>query len=209
MLTAQIGDVNYIIDYSAVTDDALEKTKNKHYDIILLDYNLGGMNGAEVAKQMLTVTPDLKILAVSGYDEYANVKNMVDAGVRGYLLKDIGPAELKKAIETVLNGETYYSYSIIPKLQAPVKSSNDGLSSHKNTKTKRSENAVIPKGIHLTDRERAIIKLLAVKKPYDEIAKELSISKRTVESHRYNMLNKLNVKNTASLITYVNALGLI
>lgn len=211
MLTANICDVNYIIDQSGMSNDALEKVKNKNYDVILLDYNLTGLNGAEIAKRMLAINPDLKILAISGYDEYAYIKNMIDAGVRGYLLKDIGPTELKKAIETVLNGETYYSHSVIPKLRAPFKSANNStlLPTHKDHHSKRTSNTIIPKGLYLTDQEKNIVKLLAVKKSYDEIAKELNISKRTVESHRYNMLNKLNVKNTASLVKYANELGFI
>jgi DNA-binding NarL/FixJ family response regulator len=143
------------------------------------------MNGLETLKKIRLYKKDLKVLALSNYDEVSNVKIMMNEGANGYVLKNIEPSQLVHAIESVLGGKPYYSNEVAVKL---IDSAND---------TGKSINA---KKSDLTEREVEILKLIAHELTNDEIAQKLFISKRTVDTHRQHLLKKLQVKNTAGLI---------
>lgn len=182
---------SFIIDEAESGEEGTEKASKNAYDIILLDYQMGGMDGADTAKIIMMRKPNAKILALSNYNEYAYIDKMInEGGVKGYILKNIGPDELIKSIETVLSDKNYFSheiaFSLLKNQKHPVKS--------KPVKTMH------PKYAALSQREMDILRLIAEENSNDEIANKLDISRRTVDKHRQNIMLKLNVSNMVALI---------
>ncbi|MGZ5134991.1 MAG: response regulator [Flavitalea sp.] len=172
----------------------VQKILKRHYDIVLIDYQLPGMSGTETLKKIRLYKKDMKVLALSNYDELSYVKSMINEGANGYILKNIEPSQLVHAIQSVLGGSSYYSNEVALKL----------IDSAKNT-----DSVIPPNKSRLTKRELEVLKMIALEMTNDEIAKGLFISKRTVDTHRQNLLNKLHVKNTAGLIKAAYAFNLV
>jgi DNA-binding NarL/FixJ family response regulator len=184
----------FIFDESESGKDALNKIKHKNYDLILMDFQLPDMNGKELTESILLYKPDMKILALSNFTEADYITSMIEAGAKGYILKNIEPYELIHAIKTTLNNKIYYSNSVALTLIENERAS------------QKQKNG---KHHNLTRREIEILRLIAQELTNDEIAKTLSIGKRTVDSHRQNLINKLNVKNSVGLIKIAYELKLI
>lgn len=183
MLASKIENYQFIIAQASSGEEAIEKARNNTFDLILMDYQLPGINGAETVYNILIYKPHTKILALSNYDEYSYVKNIIDAGAKGYVLKNIGPAELVKAIEVVLEGKLYYANDIALKL----------INVNENRQLKVGNTIV-------TKREVEVLKLIAKELSNKEIAVILGIEKRTVDSHRQSLLKKLKARNGISLV---------
>jgi DNA-binding NarL/FixJ family response regulator len=164
-------------------------------DLILMDISLGGENGIELTKDLLNIFPELRILAISMHFEDNYIVKMLEAGAKGYLLKDAGSEEMLRAIRTVYQGDTFYSNHVTNVL---IKHITEGSK----PKDRREESK-------LTKRESEILKLIAEEYSNPEIAEELYISIRTVDTHRRNLLDKLDVKNTAGLVRYALKVGLV
>ena len=143
------------------------------------------MNGAKTTEDILLYRHDVKVLALSNYDEVSYAESMLAAGAKGYILKNIEPLQLLTAIRTILSGKNFYSNEIALKLLEA--SQND-------------ERSIIKNKNALTPREIEVLKLICQEKKNEQIANELCISKRTVDTHRQNLLLKLQVKNTVGLI---------
>jgi DNA-binding NarL/FixJ family response regulator len=191
MLESQENKYKFIIDEAEDGEEGLAKSKaNPH--IIIMDYQLPKMSGAETAALILGSNPKAKILALSNYNEYMYIDKMIKTGVKGFILKNIGPEELLKAIETILNGSIYYSSDVAVKMMS---FDNNSAQSKKTPKDNKLEEI-------LSQRELEVLKCIGEEYTSEEIAKKLSISKRTVDSHRQNIMNKLNVKNIAGLVKY-------
>lgn len=161
---------------------------DKHnVEIILLDVNLPGMSGIEVCKEVLSKKPDTKILAISMFNEESFVSEILNNGAKGYILKNTGREELLKAISTVHKGESYFSKDVTETIMK-------GLM---NRRKAAKQSKVLPK---ISRREKEVLKLIIEEFTTQEIAKQLFISLKTVESHRSNLLAKLNARNTAGLV---------
>jgi DNA-binding NarL/FixJ family response regulator len=161
-------------------------------DVLILDIQMPNIRGEEVALTLKKEYPDLKILALTNFDNTLYASNMIQNGAMGYLLKNTNKDTLIKAIETVHAGSRFLSEEMqmrIDDYQRKIKSQ----SAVKNT---------------LTPRETDILKLLAAGKNNQQIAEELFLSKRTVENYRLNLTIKLDVKNTAALIKYAIEMGI-
>jgi two-component system response regulator NreC len=132
-----------------------------------------------------------------------NIKEMMDIGAYGYLLKNIGPKELVMGIESVLSGKHYFSPELTLKMVNAFKYGwGDAFNKNTNSTTKKLPvyaNEKV-KSVYLTKREEEILKLTSDQKPIEIIAKTLNISKRTAECHKLNMFKKFNVNNTTSLV---------
>jgi DNA-binding NarL/FixJ family response regulator len=187
MLKSQTGEFNFSIQEAGSGEEALDILKNKKFDIIIMDYQLPRMTGAEATKEILTRYPKNRVLALSNSDEMMNITHMINCGAKGYILKNISPVELVKAINTVLLDQQYYSNEIALKLIA-----------------NNNEKSDIPvkKIRKLSYREVEVLRHLVNQKSHTEIADLLGIKKRTVEEHVHNMLGKFNLKNSTSLIIY-------
>ena len=166
----------------------LDFVKSQPVDILLLDINLPDINGIEVCKQLSQSNGDLKIIAISMFNEESVVTEMLNNGAKGYILKNTGRDELIKAIETVHSGQTYFSKDVTQTIM------NSLLKQRK--KTDKS-NKFLPK---VSRREKEILKLIIEEYTTPEIAEKLFISLKTVETHRSSLLAKLNARNSAGLV---------
>ncbi len=164
-------------------NDTLEFLEKEIVDVILLDVNLPDISGVEMVKLILDKRATIKILGLSTYSEPSIINQMIKNGVKGYLLKNATSDELVSAISKVHNGEFYFG-SEIQKILA------DSVA---------QESKDVPK---LTRRETHVLRLIADGKTTNTIAEELFISPLTVETHRRNLMQKLEVSNAASLIKF-------
>lgn len=194
MLSSLKKLIHFHIEEAESGEQALIKVNRKDFDIIIVDYRLPGISGAETSRQILCYKPLTKILALSNYDELPYIQKMIDAGVKGYVLKNIEPSQMLSAIKTVLEGKTYYSNEVALKLIDTAKED------------------VVKKNLEaqkLTKREIEILRMIAMEMTNEEIAVKLYVGKRTVDTHRQNLLNKLHAKNTVGLVKAAYQLKLI
>ncbi len=163
-------------------------------DILLLDYHLPDQTGAELARYITYHYPDVKIIALTGFDRPELATEMLESGCMGYLLKSTASTEvIMDAIERVYSGHVYLDKSIRDIYASFIRKANMG----KEEKPK------------LTHRELEILKEIAAELSNAEIAEKLSISKRTVENHRNSIMIKAGAKNTVGLIKFAIELKLI
>jgi len=163
-------------------------------DVLLLDILMPGQSGKELAPRIKQSFPSIQIVALTSLDAPAMVSSMMRRGCSGYLLKDTDLRNLIDAIETTHAGKEFIDPSLKEKILANV------LHPHQEKTT------VVPE---ITQRELQILKLLAEENTTREISEQLFISFRTVENHRYSLLQKLDVKNTVGLVKVALKLGII
>ena len=163
--------------------------------LILMDISMGEAGGIETTKLVRENYPAIKVLVLSMHSESSYIVKMLEAGASGYLLKDAGSAELINAIKAVAEGHTYFSSQVSATLV-------DQLVKGKKPTERKT-------GITLTKREIEVLRLIAEEYSNPEIAEKLFISIRTVDTHRRNLLEKLDVKNTAGLVKYAIKQGLV
>lgn len=164
----------------------LELLEKELPDIVLLDIEMPVMDGIAAANMAMEKYPDLKIITLSMYGEEDYYYQMVDAGVKGFLLKNSDMNEVKTAIDTVADGGNYFSSELLQNLVNSLRTS---------TKTREPQS-------ELSEREIEILILICQGFSNQEIADQLFISKRTVDKHRANILEKSECKNTAQLVMY-------
>ncbi|MBN4062185.1 MAG: DNA-binding response regulator [Flavobacteriales bacterium] len=186
------------IDEAEDGKEAVEKTKKNAYDIIIMDIQMPHKNGIQATKEILRTNPDAKILALSMFEEDYNITQMVKAGAQGYILKNIGSEELLNAIIAILSGKRYYSSDAAIKLMEPY-----------HQKIIKVHDVKKAPAVRLTERETEILRFIVDGHTSAQIAKKLFVSKNTVGNHRHNIMKKLGVKNSATLIKYVIENGLI
>ncbi|TDO05580.1 response regulator transcription factor [Sunxiuqinia elliptica] len=165
--------------------ELLQGLEQYDVDLILLDIEMPVMNGIETAERALKIRPDVKIIALSMYADDNYYASMIEAGADGFLLKNSSFSEVKRAIEEVMNGKNYFSLEI---LQAILNRLN---------RPKEQKEAQ-----ELTERENEVLFHICQGLSNAQIAEELGISKRTVDKHRENLLQKTQSKNTANLVIY-------
>jgi DNA-binding NarL/FixJ family response regulator len=166
--------------------EVIKILETKKADIVLMDINMPYMDGLECTKIINQKFPDIKVIALTQYDEKRFVKRMIKNGASGYLLKDASKAELLKAIRDVNAGKKYFS----PKLSVKF------LEDHYQTPR---TNPLFP---HLTEREQQVLNLICKEFSSNEISEQLNISYNTVENHRASLMEKSETKNTAGLVRW-------
>lgn len=156
-------------------------------DLVLMDIDMPHMNGVKATQKALEMIPDLKIIAFTMFGDEEYYYKMIELGVKGFILKSSGINELEKAISDVMNGESYFSNELLRKII-----NNFGHNSAK----KSAENS------RLTVREMEVLQHICQGLNNEEMAQKLFISVKTVKSHRSNLLEKTNCKNTPALILF-------
>jgi len=169
-------------------------------DVVLLDLNMPGMDGPETARQLREHYPDVHVLALSMLDQDNYLFQMLDAGAKGYLLKSSPIEEVSAGIRTVAAGGQYLCAAVgLAALNKLRPGPSEGPHLPANAPAKRT----------LSRREAEILQLISEGATASEIAEKLFVSKRTVETHRQNLLEKTRTKNTAALIKLAMNEGLI
>jgi DNA-binding NarL/FixJ family response regulator len=166
-------------------EEFLTLIKTCPVDIALMDINMPEMDGIEATRKGLKTCPSLSVIALSMYGEEEYYYKMVDAGAKGFLLKDSDISEVKEAILTVIKGGSYFSQELLYHVIQKIK--------HREQESKTA---------NLSKREKEVLYKICEGLSNQEIADTLFISKRTVDKHRANLLGKTNSKNTASLILF-------
>ena len=156
-----------------------ETLKEESFDILLLDIHFGKHDGRTIIQEIKQLMPDIKVIALTSHSDTVTIKSSVNAGFDGYLLKIDGREEIEKALKAVMNGEKYFS----PKTQQVF------------FETQTSKNKT-----ELTEREKEILQLIVQEKTTKEIAEQLCVSEKTVETHRASIMQKLEVKNIAGMV---------
>lgn len=160
-------------------------------DIVFMDFAMPGLDGAQTTERALARRPELRIITLSMFGEESYYSRMVEAGARGFLLKDSDIDDVIEAIRTVMAGGSYFSPALLSSLAVRMRTRSD-----------------VPDEA-LSSREREILVAVCRGLSNQEIADELFISKRTVDKHRANILEKTGCKNTASLVVYAIRNGIV
>ncbi|WP_292931998.1 response regulator transcription factor [Noviherbaspirillum sp.] len=168
-----------IVAEAGNADEALQHAATEMIDIALMDINLSGMNGIELTGRFNTLYPEIAVLMLSMHDKAEYVMQAIQAGARGYVLKDAPAMDIITAIDTVMSGGIYYSAGLAKQLSRPM-----------------------PPALLLTPREREVLKCIATGKSNKHIARDMNLSVRTVETHRLNIKRKLGIEGQADLIRF-------
>ena len=171
---------------------AIDIARDKRPQIVLLDINMAPLNGFDVLKMIRKLSPGSKVIAVSMHSQPAYAKKMLRLGAKGYVTKNSPKQEMLDAIAEVNRGNIYICQEVKNILS-------DQMLGEEDTTTGLNQ---------LSEREIEVINQIRDGLSSKEIADKLGISIKTVEVHRHNILKKLKVKNTASLINYINSSGL-
>ncbi|MBD0399962.1 response regulator transcription factor [Flammeovirga sp. EKP202] len=169
--------------------EALQLLQDNEVNVVVTDIMMPEMDGIELSKVITKENPEVQVLALTMMNENYNIKKMLAAGAKGYVLKDCTQDELRNAILSVAQGKSFYSAEVTNIIM-------EGLSSVPTSKKRVSSE------IPLTGREKEILHLICKEYSNQEIADELFISSRTVETHKRNLLEKTGVKNVAGLVLY-------
>ncbi len=180
MILEDIENLEVIADV-ANGKELIEITREFLPDLIIMDINMPLVNGIEASKTILQEHPEMKILVVSMYGDEQYYNSVIENGVKGFILKDAENTELRIAVNSILNGKTYFSQELLLKLIRNRKNSDQ---------------------ISLTQRERQILEFICKGMNTNEIATKLFLSERTVENHRASLLDKTGCRNSLSLVLY-------
>jgi DNA-binding NarL/FixJ family response regulator len=166
-------------------------------DVVLMDIAMPELNGLEATRQLLHSMPGIRIIILTAHSDDVYVSRAVDLGARGYLLKQDSTRDVYRAIREVNQGKIYYSTSIAKRF------------TRLNQKTQNRSGIKQSKQSVLTSREMEVLQLVAEGKANKETAAELRISIKTVEKHRGNLMEKLDIHDTAGLTRYAISSGII
>jgi len=176
--------------------EALRCIRKRRPNLVLLDISMPKMNGISVMREIKSQFPEIKILALTIHQSDHYVLEAFEAGANGYCLKDAGRRELMVAITSVLEGKKYISPTIADNVMEGY------LTGRRKLKSRTSWDTITP-------REREVLKLLGEGYQNKEISDMLHISVKTVEKHRANIMNKLDLHNAAALTAYAIEHGLV
>lgn len=175
--------------------DAVKLAGELEPDIVVIDISMPEMNGMEATRQIMEASESVKVIVLSVHSDRQFVSGMLRAGASGYLLKDCAKDELIQAIDVVRRGQMYLS----PKITGSV------LDDYKRFLNEKADDVFSL----LSKREREVLQLIAEGKSTKQIAGDLFISVKTVETHRQNIMNKLEIYNIPDLVKYAIQQGVI
>jgi two-component system nitrate/nitrite response regulator NarL len=168
-------------------EDALEMLETAEVDVVLTDVNMGGMSGIDLVTRISALRPAIGCIVLTMFNDKEIISSALEAGAKGYILKNTGRKEMLEAIEKVFQGELFYSDEVTKMMLTRFLEKKPAQELPENT---------------LTARELEILSLIAAENTNAEIADKLFISERTVETHRKNVFHKTGSKTVAGLIKY-------
>ena len=172
-------------------NEVFEILKHQKADLILMDIRMPVMDGIEATRKMTEKYPEVKVIALTMFEEISYFNQMIEAGAQGFLLKKTNKDELQRAINQVMEGENYFSEEFISNVN----------------RNQRPASRIA--GIELTDREQEVLELICKGMSNAEISKFLGVSARTVDGHRAHLLEKTGAKNSPHLVMFAIKNGLI
>lgn len=181
-----------VVGEAGTADEAVALARAERPDVFVMDLGLPGASGIEATRRVVEVSPDTKTLVLTVHDDVAYLRKAFDAGARGYLVKDAADVELVLAIRQVAAGEEY----VHPRLGAALLSPG-------------AAGRVAGPGGELSERELDVLRLVALGNTNAQIAADLYVSVRTVETHRAHVQQKLGIKARADLVRYAREHGLL
>ncbi|HOW26678.1 MAG TPA: response regulator transcription factor [Bacteroidales bacterium] len=186
----EIDEVKVVAEASN-GNELLDLLKKMQTDIIFMDIRMPVMDGIEATKKVTEKYPAIKIIALTMFEEVTYFNEMIEAGAAGFLLKKTTTGELKRAIEAVLNDDTYFSEEFIA-----------SATRYQKVKPKDPD-------VRLSERELEVLDLICMGYSNVEIAKFLGVSQRTVDGHRARLFEKTGAKNAPNLVLYAVKNGLV
>jgi DNA-binding NarL/FixJ family response regulator len=183
-----------VVGEAATGSEAVSLAARLQPDVVVLDISMPGESGLQVATRLRDGSPEPRILILSMHDNAEYVLESVRAGAHGYLLKDTAATELRSAIRSVCRGESYFSPPIATRLREALRGEQE---THAGTLAQ------------LTTREREVLHGVARGRTNKEIAGELGISHRTVETHRESLMRKLQIRTVAELTRFALGAGIV
>lgn len=190
------GDISVLAE-AQTGREAVNLTEKLHPDVVIMDLAMPLLNGWEATRQILKAMPTAKVVVLSTYDDDEHVQQAIGAGAAAYLIKQTAAAELAKAIREVKKGNAYFSPAIAQRLR------------EKTCQPLEASNAPKSPNVELTLREAEVLQLIAEGFANKQIAAELGLSVKTVEKHRQQVMNKLDIHDTAGLVRHAAAKGII
>jgi two-component system, NarL family, response regulator NreC len=191
-LLLEAEDDMAVVGEAGTAREAVFELRSSQADVVLMDVAMPGGSGIDVIPQLLHEAPEAKILMLSMQDDPSYVRQAFEAGASGYVLKEAADAEVVAAVRDVADGRSYVNPALGARLVAAESEAR-----------KRAE------ADPLSDREREVLRLLALGHTNQEIAKMLYISVRTAETHRAHIMQKLNLRSRADLVRHALASGLL
>lgn len=192
-LLEELPDVRVVAD-TGDGHEALALIEAQQPDIAVIDIAMPGMNGLEVTSRVASAFPFVRVIMLSMHATEEYVLRALRAGASGYLLKDAGPSELELALAAVIRGETYLSPAVSKHITEYVRrvGEDDGSSLER-----------------LTPRQREVLQLIAEGHTTQEMAQTLGIGVKTVETHRAQLMERLDIHDIAGLVRYAIRVGLV
>ena len=169
--------------------EGLKMIEESNPEVVLTDINMPEMDGITFTEEIKKKEAGIKVIIITMFNDYKNIKRGMSSGADGYLLKDCGEEEIKKAISSVMEGKNYYAEEV-------TKIAMEGLSG------RTAQAPKVAMEMPLSDREKEVLRLIIKEYSNTEIGEELFISVRTVDAHKRNILDKTGAKNVAGLVFY-------
>jgi DNA-binding NarL/FixJ family response regulator len=174
--------------------EALQAVRTHQPDVVFMDIAMPGMNGLEAAERMMKQWPSVRLIILSMYTNEDYIRQALSAGAAGYLQKGADPSELELAIKAVMRGETYLTPAV----------SKQVVHDYLEQAAKKSG------GLHeLTPRQREVLQLIAEGHSTKDMAQRLSLSVKTIETHRTDLMHRLGIHDVAGLVRYAIRIGLV
>lgn len=195
-LASLVQNLGYTVAFEVDNGQELinELEKGAEPDLVLMDINMPVKDGYEAAKWIKENRPFVKVLALSMYDDEAAIIRMLKYGSKGYIMKDCEPAELRAALDAVINKGFYYSELVTGKLVHSIAGDEEESNSQKL--------------LGLSDRETEFLKLACSEMSYKEIAAQMHLSPRTIDGYRDALFEKLDIKSRTGLVIYAIKQGI-
>jgi DNA-binding NarL/FixJ family response regulator len=197
-LASLVENLGYVVAFEADNGKEFQEKLNKENlpDVVLMDINMPELDGFQTTQWLKENHPDIKVLALSMYDNEISIIRILKCGARGYILKDCEPAELKMAIDDVVCKGYYYSDLVSGRLIHAINNIDNEGSELKNL-------------IQLNERETSFLKHACSELTYKEIADKMFVSPRTIDGYRDTLFEKLKVKTRVGLVMYAIKNGIM